>query len=152
MKSKFFAFLFICALALSSFSFPKEARAAAGVQIATGRFTLTSGTGTQVGASGLSFQPKAYILFITKGTVENTDSTHSLQGAGMTDGTRQFCSVSGEEDNLATSDVGRRSSASAVLCDINVTTGSQEITGLAVHSSFNTDGFTINKTTAFTNL
>ena len=124
-------------------------KAAAGVQIAVGRATITSGTGVQTIASGLSFQPKAYILLIASSTADNTDSLHSMLGAGMTDGTRQFCMGSGEEDNQASSDVGRRGVINAVLCTHNVISGSEELTGVAVHSSFASDGFSINKTTAF---
>jgi len=83
------------------------------LKIATGRFQITGGTGNQV-ISGVGFQPKAYILFLTANAIDNQDSTNGGAATGMrfsigmTNGTRQFCMSTGEEDAQGTTDVARR--------------------------------------------
>lgn len=125
-----------------------------GVRIATGQFELSAGTGNQE-ITGVGFQPKGYVLLFTNNASDNANSNEgdgngSQLSVGMTDGTRQFCMVSGSEDNQATSDVGRRAMNDKVLCDIDMGDDDQTDVGEAQHSSFGTDGFTINRTTEFT--
>ena len=132
-------------------TFSVTAEAAGGsscVQVATGRFTLRTGTGTQA-ITGVGFQPKAYVLFYTKNASDDANSGDSaLLSIGMTDGTTQFAMASGAEDNLGSSDVGRRGFSGAVLATHDGQ-GAQEVEGKAAHSSLDSDGFTINVTTAF---
>src|SRR3972149_6586892 len=124
------------------------------LKIATGRFQITGGTGNQV-ISGVGFQPKAYILFLTANAVDNTESPGGTGNGmrfsiGMTNGTRQFCMSTGEEDNQGTTDVARRMNVTAVLCSFDVQE-SQVNQGNATHVSMDTDGFTIRKHQAFSN-
>jgi hypothetical protein len=125
-------------------------------KIATGRFQISNGTGNQA-IIGVGFQPKAYILFMTANKNDYINSTASSPAAvgsrlsiGMTDGTRQFCMSSGEQDNLgAPHDVGRRMSVVDVLCSFRPY-NDQADEGRAAHVSMDTDGFTINRSIAFT--
>ncbi|MBZ0167658.1 MAG: hypothetical protein K8I00_12700, partial [Candidatus Omnitrophica bacterium] len=132
------------------------------ISIATGRFTMSSGTG-DLAVTGVGFQPKAYILFLTKNDTDDTDSAEgsglgSQLSIGMTDGTNQFCMTSGVEDDQGTSDVGRRGFetsqgsevGNAVACNIDVGSGSQDVRGEAAHVSMDVDGFTINRSVTFT--
>ena len=120
------------------------------VQVSTGRFTVTGGTGNQ-SITGVGFQPKAYILIYTKNASDDADSsgTGSILSIGMTDGTTQFCMASGAEDAQSTSDVGRRGFSDAVLATHSAQ-DTQAVEGEANHVSMDTDGFTINKSVAFT--
>ncbi|MGH9909277.1 MAG: hypothetical protein ACRD32_01420, partial [Nitrososphaerales archaeon] len=117
------------------------------LKIATGRFQITGGTGNQV-ITGVGFQPKAYILFLTTGNTDDSETVDSRFSVGMTDGVRQFCMSSGDEDGEAGGDVGRRMSTSHVLCSSDIQ-ADQINEGNATHNSLNADGFTINKLTAF---
>src|SRR3989337_2798051 len=127
------------------------------LKIATGRFQIaaTAAPVNQV-ITGVGFQPKAYILFLTANNADNTDSTSGGASTGMrfsigmTNGTRQFCMSTGEEDNQGTTDVARRMNVTAVLCSFDVQE-SQVNQGNATHVSMDTDGFTIRKHQAFSN-
>jgi hypothetical protein len=134
----------ILLVVLLAFLCVQEAKAAPGVEITTGRFTLNAGVGTQ-SITGVGFQPKAYILFVTKASVDDTDSAtgESILSIGMTDGTTQFCMMSGSEDNQATNDVGRRGMTDEVLCSFDAQ-ANQTVDGEANHVSMDADGFTIN--------
>ena len=134
----------ILLVVLLAFLCVQEAKAAPGVEITTGRFTLNAGVGTQ-SITGVGFQPKAYILFVTKASVDDTDSAtgESILSIGMTDGTTQFCMMSGSEDNQATNDVGRRGMTDEVLCSFDAQ-ANQVVDGEANHVSMDADGFTIN--------
>jgi hypothetical protein len=125
-------------------------------EIATGRFSITGGTGDQV-ITGIGFQPKAYILFLMANNADDTPSTNggaakgSRMSIGMVDNSgNEFCTSSGEEDDISgNGDVGRRMSTSAVLCNFDVQLSQVDL-GQASHVSMDSDGFTINKGTAFT--
>jgi len=89
------------------------------LQISTGRFQITGGTGTQ-DITGVGFQPKAYILITTTGNVDDNDGTHSRLSIGMTDGANEFCMSSGGEDNVGSPDVGRHGAGDEVLCSYDL--------------------------------
>jgi len=139
------------------FNFPpkiQKARAAAGVQVASGAFTIPTGTST-LAVTGTGFQPKAYILILTKNDSYDAESAQGVNNGaqlaiGMTDGTRQFCMMSGEEDGQVTSDVGRRGMADKVICNEDTGDANQTVLGEASHVSMDADGFTIDRTTGFT--
>jgi len=129
---------------------PSPAMADTPVQIATGRFTVTGGTGNQA-ITGVGFQPKAYVLIYTKNATDDADSTGtgSILSIGMADGTTQFCMASGSENAQGAADVGRRGFSDEVLCTHDAQTD-QTVQGEANHVSMDVDGFTINKAVAFT--
>src|SRR3990172_3982400 len=126
------------------------------LKIATGRFQITgvgspAGYGSQT-IAGVGFSPKAYILFMTANSGNDSPSAGGMRfSIGMTNATGfQFCMSTGEEDNQGTSDVARRMNVTAVLCSYDFQE-SQVNQGRARHVSMNTDGFTIFKTTPFSN-
>ena len=122
----------------------RPAAGGGGIEIDTGRFVPNTSTGNQ-SITGVGFQPKAYILFITKAAVDDVNSGlgESLLSIGMTDGTNQVCVASGEQDNQTSSDVGRRGMTDEVLCSI-APHADQYIDAEANHVSMDADGFTIN--------
>ncbi|MGH9910263.1 MAG: hypothetical protein ACRD32_06445, partial [Nitrososphaerales archaeon] len=130
------------------------------LKIATGRFQIT-GVGSPAGygsqsITGVGFTPKAYILFLTANAVDDTNSTNGGASTGMrfsigmTNNTKQFCMSTGEEDNQGNSDVGVRMNVTAVLCSYDIQ-DQQVNQGRARHVSMDADGFTIFKTTPFSN-
>jgi hypothetical protein len=115
-----------------------------GIEIDTGRFTVTTGTGTQ-DVDTVPFEPKAVITVLTTGTSDDATGTNSRISIGMATENDEFCMSSFDLANGT--DTGRRASTNDMICAYD--DGSQASLGEAAFASFNADGFTFNKTVAF---
>jgi hypothetical protein len=113
----------------------------------SGTFTITAGTGTQA-VSGVGFQPKVVIAYWTRATANATFTAQESFGMGMavdrvTDqqANTEFLNI----DNVTTTDSAVAKVGTSFIRNIaNVGAGMNVVAAI---SSFDSDGFTINKTT-----
>jgi hypothetical protein len=113
----------------------------ADVKFEVTRFAMSTGSGTQdVTISGFG-TPKGAIFIFSCATVNDTVTTHSRYGIGMTDGTREFCWYQVDRDALSTIDSHRRSWTS---CIKSFTIGGTSIDLDFSFNSWITDGVRLN--------
>lgn len=110
-----------------------------------GVFTANTGTGNQA-ITGVGFQPKGLMIWTTYQTATGfSDTEGQLYQIGLTDGTRQNSMYARADDNTNPNDTDRANSQT-VICTIRNLAGTNVRVGSLV--SLNSDGFTINWTTA----
>lgn len=110
---------------------------------AVGNFQLNTSTGAQ-SVTGVGFQPKGILFFVTPYTVSIDDADFSnnvYQGMGMADGTSQYathCSKPDTDSGLGTASFAQTQSY-CILGGVNASS-----MYYASLTSFDSDGFTIN--------
>lgn len=114
---------------------------AGGLHTKVGTFTAKSGTGEQ-SITGVGFQPKAVLFWITDRTSEG-NSPNVRFGRGWTDGTNEFAEAVARQD-------GTDNSQDRVVNDkvITLINAGGSVLAEASMVSLDTDGFTLNWTTA----
>ena len=95
----------------------------------------------QFSVTGLSFQPKALILYWTVGTADGAVANMTLGFGGAVSDTSQFVVYNVDLDAVATVDSGRKHDSTRCYADTNT---SGTFTASASFVSFNSDGFTLN--------
>lgn len=117
---------------------------AAQVLFKKGTLTAQTSTGNQQ-ITGVGFQPKALIFFYTTQTATGNSSASSGYGMGFTTGSSNSYAVATYSVAAGTSDTARVSSESKAII---ILSGVSTIGGAATLVSFDSNGFTLNWTTA----
>lgn len=115
---------------------------------ATGTFTLTSGTGTQQITDATCAQPKVVIVWWNRATTDATFSATGSWGLGVAvdAATDQVADMEAwGSDNQGTTDSAYAKHTSGFIA--NIANGTSGFNDTATISSFNSNGFTINKVT-----
>lgn len=109
----------------------------------------TKTVGQTQSITGLGFQPKVLIFFLTSITALGNESAldlNMLKGLGMAvSSTERFAMVSFEADNVATTSAVRVQTNQGCLVSMDAT----QVTGLMDLSSMDSDGFTLSVSTQF---
>jgi hypothetical protein len=113
----------------------------------SGSFTIASGLGTQA-VAGVGFQPRVVLAYWLRSTADQTFTAHAGIGMGVavdrgTD--QQSCIVCYNTDAVATSDSAQAKDTAAFIK--NIASVGPGFNVIATIASFDSDGFTINKTT-----
>lgn len=120
---------------------PTSYAALRGVQMKAGSTTKRTSAGTQ-SVTGIGFQPKAGIFWTV---YWNGDHADALGCIGVSDGTNEFTVGYGDRDGGSTSVVKGYWSATKAIATLDST---PDIAGEADVQSWDSDGFTLNWTTA----
>ncbi len=108
-----------------------------------GSFTAKTSTGSQA-YTGVGFQPKALIMWVTPATAEGFVADAGL-GIGLSDGSTDRGVAMWSDDNVGTSDSANRHDTKSLL----FIKDTSSTVGLAASvTSFDSDGFTLNYATA----
>lgn len=110
----------------------------------------TKTVGQTQSITGLGFQPKAIIFFLSSitssGTQNGISTIDLLKGGGFAvSSTERFGQVSFEADNVGTTSCSRAQTTQGCLISINATS----VTGLMDLYSMDSDGFTLSVSTQF---
>lgn len=123
-----------------------------GVDVFAGTFDINTGTGT-IDVTGLGFQPKIVIVWVSGFTQTNTVATDgdSHFSCGFSTGTVQSAYIASFlEDGQARTDAGRNNSSGGTPMFVEQTsdTGTN---GVLSFSAFLSDGFRVNRSITFAN-
>jgi hypothetical protein len=114
---------------------------------APGTFTVSSGTGSQQITNAACAQPKVILFFWTRATADATFTADNSAGFGVAvdAGTDQTMNIAyWDDDNVATTDSSFNKNITHMITNpANGTAGNNHTITM---SSFNSDGFTINRT------
>lgn len=116
-----------------------------GLQAKAGSFAKPTATGTQA-VTGTGFQPKAGIFWSHRAAAGYADDTTTV--VGVSDGTNEFAIGYGDVNGAVLTDTNRRWSTNKGVMVISRTAG---LAGEADVQSWDSDGFTLNWTTADAN-
>ncbi len=119
-----------------------------GIQADFGIFDCPASTGVAVVTTALDFTPKCYFLYGVPVAGE-TATVHTGRFLGMTDGTSEF-SLIGAARNGGAGDTRRDIDQTRVLIMVDGDSDTRLVE--ATHSSFNSDGFSLNFSTVTVNL
>jgi hypothetical protein len=117
------------------------------MNVKKGVFACNTSTGNQ-SVTGVGFQPKAVILWGVKLASNNTFTSgdNAFWFGAATSATNRWCMAGAEDDAVTTSNTGRRLSTDRVIHILASGTPTTEAVANLV--SFDTDGFTINWSSA----